>query len=72
MVEENIHDKHLWIGMNDRGQDGNFRLINGTSYDVTDMSEIALYRWQSSQPDNNPNVSDIPGIDEDCVRSKDF
>ena len=53
--------------MNDRGQEGNYRLINGTAYDVTDLSQPALYRWYSSQPDNSLNQSDIPGIDEDCI-----
>jgi len=67
LVEKNINDKHLWIGMNDRGQDGDFRLTNGTSYDATDMSELALYRWHYGQPDNDQHVSDISGIDEDCV-----
>ena len=54
--------------MNDRGQEGNFRLINGTAYDVTDMNQPALYRWHSVEPSNSQGVSDIPGIDEDCVQ----
>ena len=53
--------------MNDRGNEGNFRLVNGTAYDVTDINQPALYRWRSSQPDNHAGVSDIPGVDEDCV-----
>ena len=54
-------------GLNDRGQEGNYRLINGTAYDVTDLDQPALYRYTVGQPDNSPNQSDIPGIDEDCV-----
>ena len=70
LVEDSIGDKHLWIGLNDRGQEGNYRLINGTSYDVTDLDQPALYRWHSDQPDNALDQSDIPGIDEDCIHIK--
>ena len=60
LVEENINDKFLWIGMNDRGQEGNFRLTNGTAYDVTDVNQPALYRWKSGEPNNIEN-------NENCV-----
>ena len=53
--------------MNDRGNEGNFRLVNGTAYDVTDINQPALYRWHNGEPSNSPGISDIPGIDEDCV-----
>ena len=62
-MEQNINDKYLWIGLNDRGQEGNFRLLNGTHYDVTDMGQPAQYRWHSVEPNNA--VSN--GFDEDCV-----
>ena len=67
LVEDNINGKRFWVGMNDRGNEGNYRLINGSAYDVTDLSQPALYRWYGSQPDNHSGMSDIPGIDEDCV-----
>jgi len=67
LVEHNINGKRFWIGLNDRGNEGNFRLVNGTAYDVTDVNQPALYRWRSDEPNNSPDASDITGIDEDCV-----
>ena len=50
--------------MNDRGQKGNFRLTNGSSYDVTDINEPALYRWLSGEPNNSDLIN---GLGENCV-----
>ena len=63
-MEVNIGDKQLWIGMNDRGQEGNFRLVNGTAYDVTDINQPALYRWHSGEPNNSDKYGEVG---EDCV-----
>ena len=41
--------------MEDRGQEGNFRLTNATAYDVTDINQPALYRWDSGEPNNIDN-----------------
>ena len=65
MVEKNIGDKFLWIGMNDTGQEGNYRLINGTAYDVTNLNQPALYKWHSNQPDNALDQSDVG---ENCIQ----
>ena len=51
--------------MNDRGQEGNFRLINGSAYDVTDLSQPALYKWLTPEPNNAVHDD---GMDEDCVQ----
>ena len=67
LVNANIDNKLLWIGMNDRGKEGNFRLLNGTAYDVTETSQPALYMWEKGEPNNQPGSSDISGLDEDCV-----
>ena len=64
LVEQNINDKYIWISLNDRGQEGDFRLLNGTHYDVTDISQPALYRWHSTEPNNK---FDEFGTDENCV-----
>ena len=63
-MEQNINDTYLWIGLNDRGQEGDFRLLNGTHYDVTDMNKPALYRWHVGEPTNKYNEL---VIEENCV-----
>ena len=63
-MEQNVSNKFIWIGLNDRGQEGDYRLLNGTHYDVTDMSQPALYRWHSTEPNNK---YDELGTDENCV-----
>ena len=66
LIEENIEGKSFWVGMNDRGQQGNFRLVNGTAYDVTNTSQPALYRWLDGEPNNKGEH----GAEEDCVHIK--
>ena len=41
--------KNFWIGANDLGRHNNFRMLNGTKFEVNNRS---LYRWADGKPDN--------------------
>ena len=61
LVNENRKKDFFWIGLNDRAEEGNFRLMNGTFYKVKKGS---LYYWRWDEP-NNSGVDDVQ---EDCVQ----
>ena len=54
----------FWVGIDDRGREGDFRLINGTKFNPGDRDLDSLYYWDDTpsmiQPDNG-------GGDENCV-----
>ena len=48
----------LWIGLNDKGQENNFRLTNGSAYNPTNNDQPALYRWKQGEPNDAQNNED--------------
>ena len=64
LVEESLPLMDLWVGIDDRGREGDFRLINGTKFNPGDRDQDSLYYWDDTpsmiQPDNSGN--------EDCVQ----
>ena len=54
---------NFWVGINDRGKEGDYRLINGTKFNPGDRNQDSLYYWDDPQPDNAGN--------EDCVLIQD-
>ena len=55
----NQFDQKLWVGLNDRGMEGVFRLNDDTKYDPN-HNENNLYEWKSGEPNNV--------LEEDCVQ----
>ena len=55
-------DMRMWVGLNDRGMEGQFRLNDGTKYDPN-YNENNLYEWKNGEPNNL--------YDEDCVSISD-
>ena len=67
---------HLWIGANDNGKEGTFRLLNGTKFQP---NRETLYDWSYNNPNNSDGVQDCVHIflresiglnDMDCGRTK--
>ena len=62
--------KNLWIGVTDRGQDGIFRLLNGTFYPTEKIDQTGyLFTWGTkevycNEPSGNADLD--YGV-EDCV-----
>ena len=42
-------NKNFWIGANDLGREGSYRMVNGTVFEINSRS---LYRWGDGKPDN--------------------
>jgi len=55
---------NLWIGANDIGLEGTFRILNGTRFEP---SNYTLYDWKSGEPNNNDEeehcVCIVEGLD---------
>merc|ERR1712183_629541 len=53
------YDKNFWIGVNDLGVEGSFRMLNGTKFEI---GQNSLYDWTDymNSPDNHDGG-------EDCV-----
>ena len=49
--------KNFWIGADDLGREGSFRMLNGTKFEVDHNS---LYGWYGNNPDDTSG-------NEDCV-----
>ena len=65
--------KNFWIGADDLGREGTFRMLNGTKFEV---GRNSLYDWYTNNPDNNNGIEDCVHIwtthnslnDADCTR----
>ena len=46
----------FWVGIDDKGREGEYRLLNGTKFNPGDRNQDGLYYWDNTsghqQPDN--------------------
>ena len=54
---------HLWIGADDIGREGTFRILNGTRFEP---SNGTLYDWGSDEPSNQGGVEHCVHVFEDA------